>query len=358
MILWRSLRVRIALLGFIAMYVPVLLLLGVVIATEDENSVVVDGVEVVETVPSERSAWTIWTVVALAPVAAATAWWLGGRAVRPIERVRAVSEEIEATDLSRRIDLRTGPTEVISLAASFDAMLERIEHSADAQRQLIDQTSHDLRTPLSVMTANADVLLRHPDPTLELYRDGLVRSRAAAARMQATIDELLVHARGRARAVDHRPVDVPALVRAAVDDARTLSAPRHIRVELEAPDAAPCSIDPVSFRRALTNILDNAVRHSPDSSTVEVEVACERDRISVAVTDHGTGIPSEDREAIFERHWRGGDSPNGTGLGLAIARQVALAHGGSLTVDSPGPGGDGSVFTITVRRSTVEENQT
>jgi hypothetical protein len=96
---WRSLRVRIASLAFVAMYVPVLFLFGVMIATEDETSVVVDGVEVIETVPTDRSVWTIWTVIVLAPAAAATAWWLGGRAVRPIERVRAVAEEIEATDL-------------------------------------------------------------------------------------------------------------------------------------------------------------------------------------------------------------------------------------------------------------------
>ena len=196
---WRSLRVRIAALGLVAIYVPVLLVFGVMVATEDETSVVVDGVEVVQTIPSERSPWTTFTVVALGPIAAGVAWWLAGRAVRPIERVRSVAEEIEATDLSRRIDLQRGPAEVVSLAASFDAMLDRLQHAADAQRQLIEQTSHDLRTPLSVLTINADVLLRHPDPTIEVYRDGIVRTRAAATRMQSTIDDLLVDARGRAR---------------------------------------------------------------------------------------------------------------------------------------------------------------
>lgn len=145
---WRSLRVQLAVLGFLAIYVPVLFLLGVTLVTEEE-AVEVDGVEVVEGTSARRSPWTTWTVVALAPAAAGLAWWLAGRAVRPVDRVRLVAEEIEASDLSRRIGLESGPTEVVALAASFDAMLDRLEHAAEEQRLLIEETSHELRTPIS-----------------------------------------------------------------------------------------------------------------------------------------------------------------------------------------------------------------
>src|SRR5919108_176385 len=177
---WRSLRVRLAVLGFLAIYMPVLLLFGVTLATDEHETVETrDGVVTTDTA-TDRSAWPGWTVVALAPAAGALAWWWGGRAVRPIERVRAVAEDIEASDLGRRIGLDRGPTELVSLAASFDAMLDRLERSAHTQRQLIEETSHELRTPLSVLTTNADVLLADPNPTIDGYRRGLERAKAAA----------------------------------------------------------------------------------------------------------------------------------------------------------------------------------
>lgn len=205
---WRSLRVRLALLGFLAIYVPVLLLLGVTVVTEEEVATSVDGATVATNASSSQSPWVVWTVIVLGPIAAGVAWWWAGRAVRPIDRVRAVAEDIEGADLTRRIGLDHGPSEIVSLAASFDAMLDRLERSADTQRKLIEDTSHELRTPLSVLVTNADVMLAHPNPTVELYREGLERSRSAAHRLRTTISELLVDARGQARMIDRRPTDL------------------------------------------------------------------------------------------------------------------------------------------------------
>ena len=332
----RSLRVQLALLGFAAIYIPVLLLLGVTVVTEDEQTLTVDGREAVVTdTDRDRSPWVTGTVLALGPAAAALAWWWAGRAVRPIDQVRAVAEDIEGTDLGRRIGLDRGPTEVEALAASFDAMLDRLERTAETQRRLIEETSHELRNPLAVLLTNTDVLLAHPDPTLDVYREGLERSKAAAQRLQGTIDELLVDARGRARAIDRQPVDLAALVRSLVDEAVVLHAPDHLLVP----------IDEATVRRAVANLLDNARRYSVG---VEVDVEADDGVAAVTVTDHGPGIPAEQQERIFERFWRARPDAGGTGLGLPIARQVALAHGGDLTVTSPGPAGDGAAFRLTL----------
>ncbi len=168
--------------------------------------------------------------------------------------------------------------------------------------------------------------------------------------MQSTIDDLLVDARGRARAIDHLPVDLAALLRGVVGDVGELAAAKHIAVSLDGPDAAPCAIDATSVRRALTNLIDNAVRYAPDASTVEVLLEIDDERARVVVADHGPGIAEVESNQVFERHWRGSADSHGTGLGLPIARQVAVAHGGDVTVRSPGPAGDGSVFTLTLRR--------
>lgn len=158
---WRSLRAQLAIVGFLAIYVPVLLVFGVTSLTEDRVVQTRNGVEVASDTSTRRSPWVTWTVVALAPAAAGLAWWWAGRAVRPIDRVRKGAEDIEASDLSRRIGLDHGPAEVVALAASFDAMLARLERAGEVQRRLIEETSHELRTPLSVLATNADVLLAH-----------------------------------------------------------------------------------------------------------------------------------------------------------------------------------------------------
>ena len=347
---WRSLRTRLAVLGFLAGYVPVLLLFGVVLVTETEVTVHVEnGVETRERT-AERSPWVTGTVVALGPGAAVLAWWWAGRAVRPIERVRAVAEEIEEGALGRRIGLREGPTEVVALAASFDAMLDRLEGAAEAQRRLIEETSHELRTPLSVLAANAEVLLARPDPDVELYRRGLERSGRAAEGMRSTIDELLVEARGRARTIDRAPVDVMALVRSVRDDTVPLAAARGTELRVCGPPDAVCPVDEVTVRRAVANLVDNAVRYGAEGSTVLVEVECSAAEVAVSVTDHGPGIPESERGRVFERFWRGRGDGGGSGLGLAIARQTAEAHGGGLGLVSPGPDGDGCVFRLTLRR--------
>ncbi|GAA3925784.1 HAMP domain-containing sensor histidine kinase [Actinoplanes auranticolor] len=344
----RSLRTRFAVLGFLAGYVPVLLLFGVVVVSDVEAEAAGGGL--VTSTSADRSAWVTWAVLALAPVAAALAWFLAGRAVRDIDRVRTVAEDIGAADLSRRVRLDRGPSEVVRLAASIDDMLARLEQAAETQRRLIEETSHELRTPLSVLMANAEVLLAHPDPSIEVYRRGLRNTAAAAGRLQATIDELLVDARGRARTIARRPADLMTVVRAVAEDVGVLAATKAIDLSVTGPEAAECAFDEPTVRRAVTNLVDNAVRYAPAGSTVEISVEAAAYEVAVVVTDHGAGIPAAEQEGVFQRFWRSRTDVAGTGLGLPIARQVALAHGGELTLVSPGPAGDGCAFRLTLRR--------
>jgi signal transduction histidine kinase len=238
----------------------------------------------------------------------------------------------------------------VALAASFDGMLDRLEHAAETQRRLIEETSHELRTPLAVLATNADVLLAHPDPTVELFRQGLERSRVAAARLQATIEELLVDARGRARTIARQPADLMDTARGIVDQARALAAPKEVELTIAGPATVVCSVDEVAVRRAISNLVDNAIRHAPRGSAVEIEIAVSESAVSVVVTDHGPGIPADQQDRIFDRFWSDRSETPGTGLGLPIAKQVAAAHGGTLAVASPGPAGDGCAFTLTLRR--------
>ncbi len=349
---WRSLRVQLAGLGFLAIALPVVVLLGVSVATE--TTVVIDGQEITEGTSTQRSPWVVATAVVLAPVAAGLSWWLAGRAVRPINTIRDVAEEIEATDSARRIGLDRGPTEVVGLAASFDAMLDRLADATQEQQRLIEAASHDLRTPLAAVTTNLEVLERLPAPTVEDYRSGLARTRAAADRLRVTLESLLVDARRRVRTIERRPVDVVALARSVIDEAGLLAAARgvgvQLTVELAGFPSATASVDEITVRRALANIVDNAVRHAPTGSAVEVTVAATKSAVTLTVVDSGPGIPVEEQARVFDRHWSGRTDGGGHGLGLAIAAQVAEAHGGTLTLRSPGPTGDGCAFELRLPR--------
>ncbi|RSM48066.1 hypothetical protein DMB66_46965 [Actinoplanes sp. ATCC 53533] len=347
----RSLRVRLAVLGFLAIYVPVLLLSGVVLATDIEiTGTGPSGAEGFRESTTPGSTPVTWTILALGPVAAALAWWWAGRAVSPIDRIRAVADDIQGTDLGRRIALRRGPAEVTALAASFDAMLDRLEQAARTQQRLIEETSHELRIPLAVLVTNAEVLLAHPRPTLEVYRKGLERSLAAALRLRTAMDELLVDARGRARTINRQPADLTAIVRAVIDDAGAQAAAKKISLSATGPPDAICPVDQPTVRRAIHNLVDNAIRYAPPGTTVRATVEVAETEAAIVVTDHGPGIPAAEQNHAFERFWRGRPDVPGTGLGLAIARQVAAAHGGALTLTSPGPAGDGCTFRLTVRR--------
>nr|WP_255671977.1 ATP-binding protein [Glycomyces amatae] len=322
-----------ALTGFLAVYLPVVLLFAV--TAIDERQVTETGPDGVSRTVTDTgvapTGWTVLTVVVLLPVAAGLAWWWSGRAVRPFERVRAAAERIEASDLGLRVGPAQGTTEARGLAAAFDAMLDRLERSARVQRRLVEETSHELRTPLAVLITGAEVLLAHPEPTLELYREGLERSRDAAERLRGTVGELLVDARGRARVIDRRATDVAALARAVVAEIEAAAAARSVAVRLGGAASAEAPVDGPSVRRAIANLVGNAVKHAPAGTAVEVAVTRGAGAVEVVVSDEGPGIPAAERERVFERFWRGEVAP-GTGLGLPIARQIAQAHGGEVVL--------------------------
>ena len=347
----RSLRAQLTVAGFAAIYVAVLLLFGVSWLTEDETVDTVDGVAVTETSAGQGVGWVEVAVVALAPVAALLAWWWAGRAVRPIERIRSVAEHIEATDLGERIALQHGPAEVVSLAASFDAMLDRLHRAATIQRHVVDEVSHELRTPIAVLIANADVRLAGTGADLGWYRDGLEQSRRTAEGMLVTLERLLADARSEARTLDRHPVDLVDLVRGVGAEMTVVGARNQVTVDLTGPDTLTGSWDGPTVARAVTNLVDNAIRHAPSGTAVDVGVQEHRDRVDVTVSDHGPGIPAAQLDDVFERAWRAHpDDGQRKGLGLAIARQIAEAHGGTVTARSPDPAGPATTFTFSLPR--------
>jgi signal transduction histidine kinase len=283
----------------------------------------------------------------LLAVVAVITWVVVGRALAPVEAIRAEVDAISATALHRRVPDPPADDELGRLARTMNRMLERLERAQARQRRLVSDASHELRSPVAAIRQHAEVALAHPDRTTtsELAETVL----AEDLRLQRLAEDLLLLTRADEHTLGlrRRPVDLDDLV---FDEARRLRGVSGLRVDTSAVSAGRVDGDAAGLRRVLRNLGDNAVRHA--GTQVAFSVA-ERDGVvRLRVDDDGPGIPEADRERVFERFVRLDDArardDGGSGLGLAIVAELVAAHGGTVAV-TPSPAG-GTRVEVTLPR--------
>jgi two-component system sensor histidine kinase MprB len=261
------------------------------------------------------------------------------RVIAPVTELSEAAEHIEATgDLGRRVDA-AGHDEVGRMAARFNAMLARLQASQAQQRQLVADASHELRTPVTSLRTNVEVLRDSsamPDGDRRALLDDVVEQ---AEELGNLVGDLISLARDGEAPPATEDVRLDELVSEAVVRARR-HAPHAQFSLLTEPSVVAGAPDRLG--RAVNNLLDNAAQHS---DRVEVCVGADG---TVAVRDHGPGVPPGDAAHVFDRFYRGATARGraGSGLGLAIVRQVAEAHGGSVRVESPEDGGARFVLSL------------
>jgi signal transduction histidine kinase len=259
-----------------------------------------------------------------------------------------VARDIQATDLSRRIELPGPDDELKQLADTFDAMLARLDAAFDAQRQFTADASHELRNPLAIIRTNVDVALADPRADPDDLRQALVVVKRAGDRMARLVDDLLALARRQEPTLEHEQVDLGVAVTEASDDFVVPAAARNIVLDRAIGPGVVVIGDRDALKRAVANLLENAVRLAPAGSRIRLATGSEGDRAWIAVADEGPGISPEDQPHVFDRFWRADKgrarADGGTGLGLAIVRQIAESHGGQVRLQSKP--GVGSSFVI------------
>jgi signal transduction histidine kinase len=271
-------------------------------------------------------------------VLAGVVWMAVGRALRPVEHMRARVESISASRLDQRVPEPATPREIARLARTMNAMLGRLQRSAEQQRQFVADASHELRSPLARMRAELEVDAAHPESADPAATATSVLAETVG--MQRMVDDLLLLARGDAGApapLGTEPVDLDDVVGTVVAGLRRTGERR-----IDTRDVLPVQVrgDRGQLERLVGNLLDNAVRHARDQ--VVVTLAPRAGGAELTVADDGPGVPDDERERVFERFTRLDEArtagAGGAGLGLAIARGIAERHGGGLTLAANAPG--------------------
>jgi two-component system, OmpR family, sensor histidine kinase PrrB len=279
------------------------------------------------------------------------------RTLGPLRRLRLAAGRIAAEDdLDVRVSETDGPTEVRSLAASFNAMLSRLSASAalreralEATRRFAFDAGHELRTPLTTVQATLSALHRHPDVSPEQRAAMLGDALEEQRRLVALLDGLQALARGEATSPEHEDVDLADVVTRAVADARTRYPATTVALELPDSPVVLRGWEP-GLRLLVANLVTNAAQHGRPSGNVWVTLAG-RPAPVLTVDDDGDGIPEDDRDRIFEPFRRleaAADRP-GTGLGLALVAQQAREHAATVRVDASPAGGTRVVVAFGAR---------
>ena len=271
-------------------------------------------------------------------VLAALVWWLVGRTLRPVERIRAEVAGFGTAQLDRRVSAPGTGDEIDRLAVTMNGMLDRLEDATRRQQRFVADASHELRSPLARIRTELE--------TSGIDRRGVDDSVASSVldesdELTALVDDLLVLARSDAggAAPEQRPVDLDDLVFGEVESFRA-TAPEIVTIDVGGVSAAQVLGTPGELRRVVRNVLDNAVRHARSRVALTLEEGPPGDDAwaTLTITDDGAGIAPDQATAVFERFARLDDArtrrAGGTGLGLAIARDIVERHGGTLRLDT------------------------
>ncbi len=266
-------------------------------------------------------------------------YWMATRALAPLNEISDALARIEPRDLTSRLPAPNPKDEAHRLVSAINQLLERLESASAAQQRFVSEAAHELRTPLAILRSGLDVTLQRPR-TAEESRAALEQAATEVERLCTMADELLALARLGADPMPERvPVDLGAVAAEVSGIARTLAEPRGQELTLNALEGIIVSGSAAELRRVLLNLLDNAIKYTPERGRIEITVCRDGSAAMVSVRDNGCGIDPRDLDHIFEPFYRGRSNGAGGGLGLALSREIAHRHGGSIEAVNRSEGG-------------------
>jgi signal transduction histidine kinase len=295
-------------------------------------------------IASDRQLLLIVSALALAVTAVAATgigWIVAGRVLRPLSTITAAARRISASSLHERLALQGPDDELKELGDTLDNLFARLEASFDTQRRFAANASHELRTPLTRERALLQVTRADPAATTATWQAVSEELLASNAEQERLIEALLTLASSEAGTGERQPVDLAAVTRAALADARPATSPLGLNIET---DIRPATLDgdPLLVEQLVANLIDNAVRHNLDGGEIRVSTTTSHGGAVLSVSSSGQLIPAADVDRLFQPFQRLGPRParrdGGHGLGLSIVHAIAAAHAATITAQ-PRPSG-------------------
>ena len=296
-----------------------------------------------------------WVIPMALVIASAGGYFLARKSLAPVVGMSEKAGRIGARNLHERLPVQNARDELGYLASTFNGLLERLDRAFEQQRRFMADASHELRSPVAIIRGEAEVALSQQRPPEE-YRESLAIALDEARRLSQIVDDLFTLARADAGEYPLRPRDfyLEELAADCVRAARSMAAARGITLSYEPDGEMPIHADEALVRRLAMNLLDNAIKFTPEGGRISVACARAGGEYSLTVRDSGPGIPAEARDKVFERFFRldparsaspsaNGGERAGAGLGLAIARWIAEAHHGRLVLAQSDPSGSAFV---------------
>ena len=290
------------------------------------------------------------TMAFLVLLAALIGWFMARKALSGLGNVTRTARHISGSALEERVPITGRGDEVDQLAVTFNQMLDRIQDLVMEIKEMSDNIAHDLKSPITRIRGLAEITLT-TETSLEDYRGMAGSTIEECDRLLDMIDTMLFISKTEAGVGDfeRRELDLSSLVRDACTLFQPLAEEKEVSLKWEVPDTCTLYGDMRMVQRMISNLLDNAIKYSPDGGRVEVSLHAEDARsVTLSIEDTGLGISPDDLSHIFERFYRGDPSrsQSGAGLGLSLAQAIAKAHGGGIEVSSKP--GEGSTFQITL----------
>ncbi len=292
--------------------------------------------EITETVEQLLLAYVVVLPIVIVAVAFG-AWWIARRAVAPVEAIAAQAETISVSDLHQRLPASSSQDEIAHLTSVLNGMFDRLQRSFDQVARFTSDASHELKTPLALMRAEAESALnaRNSAPDQHELCANVIKQ---CLQLSQIVDGLLFLSRADNRhlALEQETVDLASLVRELREDAEILALPLNLTLQCNLPSELRVRGDRRLLSRALMNLIDNAIKYNHAGGAVVVSALVHRETAVITIRSNGDGILGEAKEKVFDRFYRGdslsGDVATGHGLGLSIAREIARAHNGDVTL--------------------------
>lgn len=283
-------------------------------------------------------------------ISVAGGWFLSTRTLKPVDDISQTARAITAQNLDRRIQYSGVDDELGRLVATFNEMIGRLQSSFTQIQQFSSDASHELRTPLTIMRGEFELALRSKKYASQQYRNVIASGLEETIHMTAIIENLLALAKADRGFADFTTEDVwlRSIIQELYEDCEILAEAKHIAVKLGTLDDVLITGDPVRLRQLFLNLIDNAIKYTPERGKVEISLVRESGFAKVSIKDSGIGIPVEDLPKIFDRFYRVDKARSrelgGSGLGLSISKWIADIHGGKISVESSL--NNGSIFTV------------